>query len=76
MKHPRPETIDMSDESMITIQPDGRIYAFGITRGLVEVLAAIPTGDERTRRLLGLLTGPRDIRGVPEAPAEEGPHHE
>ena len=75
MKHPRPETIDMSDESMITIQPDGRIYAFGITRGLVEVLAAIPTGDERTRRLLEALTGPPDIQGVPETPAEEGPQH-
>jgi len=75
MKHPRPETIDLSDESMITIQPDGRIYAFGITRGLAEVLAAIPTGDERTRRLLGHLTGPRDIEGVPRTPAEEGPQH-
>jgi hypothetical protein len=75
MKHPRPETVDMSDESMITIQPDGRIYAFGITRGLVEVLAAIPTGDERTRRRIGLLTGARDVQGVPETPAEEGPQH-
>jgi hypothetical protein len=75
MKHPRLEAIDKSDESTITIQPDGRIYAFGITRGLVEVLAAIPTGNERTRRMLGLLTGPLDIPGVPETPAGEGPRH-
>ena len=76
MKHPRPESIDMSDESMITIQPDGRIYAFGITRGLIEVLAAIPTGDERTRRMLELLTGPGENQGVPGTPAAEGPRHD
>lgn len=76
MKHPRPESIDMSDESMITIQPDGRIYAFGITRGLIEVLAAIPTGDEKTRRLLALLTGPGENQGVAETPAAEGPQHD
>jgi hypothetical protein len=47
-----PASIDESDESEITIQPDGRIFAFGITKPLVAVLAAIPTSDERTRRLL------------------------
>jgi len=60
MKHAPKKPIDLSTESTITIQPDGRIFAFGITRPLVELLAAIPTADERTRRLLEALseTGP------------------
>jgi hypothetical protein len=48
----RSTDIDESAESEITIQPDGRVFAFGITKSLVAVLAAIPTSDERTRRLL------------------------
>jgi hypothetical protein len=47
-----PEAIDESTESEITIQPDGRVFAFGITRPLAAVLATIPTADDRTNRLL------------------------
>jgi hypothetical protein len=46
------ETVDESAESEITILPDGRVFAFGITGPLAAVLATIPTADERTRRLL------------------------
>jgi hypothetical protein len=55
MRRPRPkvdETVDESAESEITILPDGRVFAFGITGPLAAVLATIPTADERTRRLL------------------------
>ena len=47
-----PEAVDESAESEITILPDGRVFAFGITGPLAAVLATIPTADERTRRLL------------------------
>jgi hypothetical protein len=52
MKPRRRDLIDESAESEITIQPDGRIFAFGITPQLVEVLATIPMADDRARRLL------------------------
>ena len=42
-----PGAVDESAESEITIQPDGRIFGFGITRGLASVLASIPTADRR-----------------------------
>ena len=58
MKHEHPETINESDESEITILPDGRIYAFGITRPLVELLASLSSRDERLRRMLDHLTDP------------------
>jgi hypothetical protein len=74
MKHPRAETIDLSAESAITIQPDGRIYAFGITRQLVEVLAAIPTGDERIRRLLAAPSGPHEGAGGTVTDIKGGTH--
>jgi hypothetical protein len=57
------EAVDESAESEITILPDGRVFAFGITRPLAAVLATIPTADERTRRRLErigrLSAGPR-----------------
>jgi hypothetical protein len=46
------DDLDLSDMSEITILPDGRVYAFGITRQVTEVLeslrsrpAAIPDCD-------------------------------
>jgi hypothetical protein len=47
-----PDNIDESAECEITIQPDGRVFAFGITGPLASVLATIPTSDERMKRLL------------------------
>jgi hypothetical protein len=47
-----PELVDESAESEILIQPDGRVFAFGITGPLAAVLATLPTSDNRTKRLL------------------------
>jgi hypothetical protein len=55
MRRTRPkinETVDESAESEITILPDGRVFAFGITAPIAAVLATFPTADLRTRRLL------------------------
>ncbi len=46
-KPERPDLVDESAESEITIQPDGRIFAFGITRELVALLETIPRAVER-----------------------------
>lgn len=51
------EAVDESNESEITIFPDGRIYAFGITRPVAALLATLPTSDERTKRLLERIIG-------------------
>jgi hypothetical protein len=52
--------VDRSAESEFTIQSDGRIHLFGITRPALEVLACIPNQDanmrERLKRLLGYAT--------------------
>jgi hypothetical protein len=42
-----PGAVDESAESEITIHADGRVFGFGITRGLASVLASIPTADRR-----------------------------
>jgi hypothetical protein len=55
MKPPRtkpPAAVDESAESEITIQPDGRVFAFGITKSLATVLRTIPMADSRMKRLL------------------------
>jgi hypothetical protein len=55
MKYPTtkpPASVDESTESEITIQPDGRIFAFGITKSLATVLHTIPMADNRMKRLL------------------------
>lgn len=49
---PAPEAVDESAESVLTIGPDGRVFAFGITGPLAALLAAIPMADDRTRRRL------------------------
>ena len=46
----------MEDETRITeitIQPDGRVYVFGTSRQVLEVLEALHPGDEKLLRLLG-----------------------
>jgi hypothetical protein len=65
MSKPSREEVDESAESEVTIFPDGRIYAFGITPTLVELLATIPMKDDRARQLLGRLGAPV-IAGSPE----------
>jgi hypothetical protein len=55
MKSPRtkpPAAVDESAESEITIHPDGRVFAFGITKSLATVLGTIPMADSRMKRLL------------------------
>ncbi len=55
MKSPRdstPATVDQSTESEITIQADGRVFAFGITQGLANVLCAMPMADSPVKRRL------------------------
>jgi hypothetical protein len=51
-KTKRPAAVDESAESEITIQPDGRVFAFGITKSLATVLRTIPMADSRMKRLL------------------------
>jgi hypothetical protein len=59
-----PGAIDESAECEITIQPDGRVFAFGITGPLAAVLATIPTSDERMKRQLERIGR---LRPCPEA---------
>ncbi len=54
---PAREDVDLSAESVITIQPDGRVHLFGITRAAVEVLASIPCGDPVMRGRLSRMLG-------------------
>lgn len=53
----QPELVDESTESEILIQPDGRVFAFGITGPVAAVLASLPTPDDRTKRLLERIRG-------------------
>ncbi|MGP0067797.1 MAG: hypothetical protein ACLQGP_29905 [Isosphaeraceae bacterium] len=64
-KHQAPDTVDESAECEITIQPDGRVFAFGITGPMAAVLATIPTSDERMKRLLERISR---LQPGPEAP--------
>ena len=56
---PRDETLDdplLGDETTITeitIQPDGRIYVFGTSRQVLEVLENLRPDDPRLRLRLG-----------------------
>lgn len=70
---PAPETVDESAESVLTIGPDGRVFAFGITGPLAAVLAAIPMADDRTRRRLERIgrLGARTRTASPEHTTEE-----
>lgn len=53
------DTDELSPVSEITILPDGRVYVFGATRPVLEVLELLrgPNGgqDERVRKLLHTL---------------------
>lgn len=51
-RNANPGAIDESAESEIVIHPDGRVFAFGITRSVVEVMAALPSARGAGRRAL------------------------
>lgn len=51
-RKPAPDAVDESAESELTIQADGRVFAFGITGPMAAVLATLPMADDRTRRRL------------------------
>lgn len=36
----------------LTIAPDGRVFVFGTSRPILEILAALQPADEKVRRLL------------------------
>jgi hypothetical protein len=46
------EECDDGTWSEITILPDGRIYLFGMTLSLLEMLAALPTREDQWKTLL------------------------
>ena len=43
--------------SELTISPDGRVFAFGASRGVLEVLSALAPDDQRIRRMLDRVRG-------------------
>jgi hypothetical protein len=56
---------ELSDEtliSQITIQPDGRVYVFGASREVLEVLEAVNPVDRRVALLLRRVRETREKR--------------
>ena len=43
---------DETDITEITIQPDGRVYVFGASRGVLDLLAELCPEDLRLQRLV------------------------
>jgi hypothetical protein len=61
----------LSEETQITeitIQPDGRVYVFGTSRQVLEVLEQLRPDDPRLQRLLSHVRG---IESSPPPPATE-----
>jgi hypothetical protein len=49
-------TEPLEDETQITeitVEPDGRVYVFGTSRRVLEVLEVLRPDDQRLQRLLG-----------------------
>jgi hypothetical protein len=46
------------DMTELTIAPDGRVFAFGTSRAILEVLEALRPDDLRVRALLGQVREP------------------
>jgi len=44
---------DETDMSEITIQPDGRVYVFGASRQVLELLESLSPTDQKLQRVLG-----------------------
>lgn len=56
---------DETQLTEITIRPDGRVYVFGMSRPVLEVLALLPQHDERLSHLCSRLgIGPPPSRAA------------
>lgn len=67
-----PNSRDDGPVSEITILPDGRVYLFGLTRPLLDVLAALPVRENHWREMNGRIK--RDtLGGEPDPPPEPNP---
>jgi hypothetical protein len=73
------DAIELADETVLTeiiLQPDGRVYVFGASREVLEVLDLISPHDSRLRAILGCTRevggeiAERAFVGEGEAPAE------
>jgi hypothetical protein len=57
---------DDADFSEITIRPDGRVYVFGLTEPLLDILGGVPTREDCWRTLAAQVrteTAPADGAG-------------
>ena len=54
---------DENTMTEITIQPDGRVYLFGTSRAVLEMMESLAPHDLGLRRILG------HVRGMPAAAA-------
>jgi hypothetical protein len=52
MSAPDPRDDDSAFTELL-IQPDGRVFVFGLSRPVLEVLGTLTTNDRRLRELLG-----------------------
>jgi hypothetical protein len=50
--HLEQEVQEESQISELTIMPDGRVYAFGTTRKVLEILQSLDPRDEALQRIL------------------------
>ena len=62
------EEADESTLSEINILPDGRIFVFGTSRAVLEVLETLSTPNERLQRLLETVQNLPDAEAVPLGP--------
>ena len=59
--------------SEITILPDGRIYLFGMTLPLLEMLAALPTRESQWKALLARSQPPSETEASDACTPQEEP---
>jgi hypothetical protein len=63
--------VDIADESTlseINILPDGRVFVFGTSRAVLEVLETLSTPNERLQRLLETVQNLPGAEAVPPGP--------
>ena len=56
---------DETDITEIAIQPDGRVYVFGASRGILDVLAVLCPEDLKLRLLLDAIRNPHPAPRLP-----------